>query len=601
MTLESPLVSVLIPTFNRAHLLPRAVDGILMQDFDDLELVIIDDCSSDNTREVVAGYGDPRVRYTRNDANVGSKHGDRAHLRRFVNELMRGKYFTVMSDDDYWLSPTRLRRQVEEFEENRDLAMVIGGQISHYVNPNVSVKDGPGGEAMRFTLDNMHRYFDLDTLTSKTPHLHFHQGRHPDKSFYSKRHLTSGEFLREFCEDAATKNINVGATLYSREKFIRSGAFTSARASKWQSGYELLISPACYGDVAYFNEPAILVEVRPGTASYRRTQVDHYLDSVCSIEVAFATALADPDYPYHGRQFLKEMRALAIRSTGWNYMHHTMAHRRGVVPDSDMCEAEHLSRLVTCREVLWALAKNDSVGTLGDTDLGAMLAAGLSPNPSDPGVTDDGEAMPTAGALLDAWLDREPRHPEALHLRALIAREETGSASAVDLFRRAVAARPDYASARINLGMALLEAGHTDDAIHTFREAVRLQKNLPAAHFGLGAAFQRLGQWAPAAAAYHRALTLAPMQVEAWIGLGNVLHALGQMDGAIFAHRQAIALRPGDGMAHANLGRALRAAGRIQEAVEAYREALARAPDLALERSELEAIGGSPAHAVAAG
>jgi glycosyltransferase involved in cell wall biosynthesis/Tfp pilus assembly protein PilF len=597
MSRELPAVSVLIPTFNRSRLLTRAMDSVLMQDFGDLELVIIDDCSRDNTPETVAAYTDPRIRYIRNDVNVASKSGDRAHLRRFVNELMRGRYFTVMSDDDYWLSPTRLRRQVEEFEANDNLAMVIGGQLSHYVTADAPAGDRPGSETMTFTLDNIHHYFDLETLTSKTNYLGFHRGPHSDKSFYSKTHLTSAEFLREFTEDAAVKNINVGATLYSRRKFVESGTFASPKSTSWQSGYELLMGPACYGDVVYLNEPAILVEVRQGNASFRLTQVDHYLDSVSGIELAFAKPLEDVDYSYHSRDFLKEMRARAIRSAGRAYVHHTEIHRQsgGQVTCHGMCSAQHLSRMVTCREVLWALAQYDSLGTLEEADLATMLAAGLSPNPADPGVGHDGEPLPLAATLLDGWLEREPRHAEALHLRALVAREQSDLAGAADLLRRAVAARPDYITARLNLGFLLLETGQAQEALGIFREAIRAQRDLPVAHYGLALAFQNLGQWSPALAEYQRALTIAPTYVEAWVALGNALCAVGQTDQAITALRHALTLRPYYGVAYANLGRALRAAGRISEAVGAYREALAKAPDLVWARTELDAILGTAA------
>ena len=115
MTNPSPLVSVLITTYNRSGVLRRAINSVLMQDFRDFEIVVIDDCSSDDTTEVVASFHDPRIRYIRNETNVGSKLGDRAILRRFIYELMRGKYWVYLCDDDYWLYPDLLRRQVDAF------------------------------------------------------------------------------------------------------------------------------------------------------------------------------------------------------------------------------------------------------------------------------------------------------------------------------------------------------------------------------------------------------------------------------------------------------------------------------------------------------
>src|SRR3546814_17441752 len=67
-----------------------------------------DVCSSDlDTPAVVRSIRDPRIRYIRNEKNVGAEEGDRAHMRRFVYELMRGTYFVYLCDDDYWLMPNR--------------------------------------------------------------------------------------------------------------------------------------------------------------------------------------------------------------------------------------------------------------------------------------------------------------------------------------------------------------------------------------------------------------------------------------------------------------------------------------------------------------
>src|SRR3954470_13305492 len=91
--MPSPLISVLISTYNRSRLLRRAINSVLMQDFRDFEIIVIDDCSTDDTRDVMASFTDTRIQYFRNETNVGANLGDRAHVQRFVYELMSGKYF----------------------------------------------------------------------------------------------------------------------------------------------------------------------------------------------------------------------------------------------------------------------------------------------------------------------------------------------------------------------------------------------------------------------------------------------------------------------------------------------------------------------------
>jgi glycosyltransferase involved in cell wall biosynthesis len=62
---ETPLVSVILPTYNRASLLGRAIRSVLAQTYTNLELIVVDDCSPDATRDVVRSFDDPRLRYLR--------------------------------------------------------------------------------------------------------------------------------------------------------------------------------------------------------------------------------------------------------------------------------------------------------------------------------------------------------------------------------------------------------------------------------------------------------------------------------------------------------------------------------------------------------
>lgn len=66
-----PLVSVVIPTYNRVRTLPRAIDSVLNQTYQNLELIVMDDGSEDGTEEYVKNMADPRVRYRKSDTNMG--------------------------------------------------------------------------------------------------------------------------------------------------------------------------------------------------------------------------------------------------------------------------------------------------------------------------------------------------------------------------------------------------------------------------------------------------------------------------------------------------------------------------------------------------
>jgi glycosyltransferase involved in cell wall biosynthesis len=108
---KRPLVSVIIPTFNRAELLPRALESVIAQTFDDYEILVVDDESTDETKDVVLSYGEARIRYLRQAENAGPGAARNRGLRE-----ARGDLIAFLDSDDEWL-PDKLTRQVSLFRE----------------------------------------------------------------------------------------------------------------------------------------------------------------------------------------------------------------------------------------------------------------------------------------------------------------------------------------------------------------------------------------------------------------------------------------------------------------------------------------------------
>ena len=99
-------VSVIIPTHNRAELLRQAIASVLGQSFQDFEIVIVDDASTDDTLGATASFNDVRIRYFRNPQNRGESASRNAGLAR-----ANGDYIAFLDDDDVWL-PRKLEAQV---------------------------------------------------------------------------------------------------------------------------------------------------------------------------------------------------------------------------------------------------------------------------------------------------------------------------------------------------------------------------------------------------------------------------------------------------------------------------------------------------------
>lgn len=107
----TPLFSVIIPVFNRAHLLERALQSVLAQDFQDFEIVVVDDGSGDDPQAVVAAIGDPRIRLVRQNNQGGGAARNRGL------DLAKGHYVAFLDSDDHFL-PHHLRMMKAMLDEN---------------------------------------------------------------------------------------------------------------------------------------------------------------------------------------------------------------------------------------------------------------------------------------------------------------------------------------------------------------------------------------------------------------------------------------------------------------------------------------------------
>ncbi len=104
----TPMVSVIIPTFNRAPLVVNAIESVLAQTYKNYELIVVNDGSVDNTQEIVKPYGQ-RLRYFYQE-NRGASAAQNKGI-----ELAKGEWISILADDDEWL-PTKLQRQFEALD-----------------------------------------------------------------------------------------------------------------------------------------------------------------------------------------------------------------------------------------------------------------------------------------------------------------------------------------------------------------------------------------------------------------------------------------------------------------------------------------------------
>lgn len=198
---ELPLVSVIMSEFNTdVELLKSSIESILKQDYENLELIVIDDCGKNNLNEFKELFNDNRLKIYRNTENLGLVYS----LNRAI-KLSKGKYIARMDTDDYSYK-NRIALQVEFLERNPQFSLV-GSRVDKYDGEKIWGETSFWGEVTRKELLNG------STLT------------HPSVMFKSELMKNTAGYLNyKRCEDYATW-INLfasGHRMYiMREKLLR--------------------------------------------------------------------------------------------------------------------------------------------------------------------------------------------------------------------------------------------------------------------------------------------------------------------------------------------------------------------------------------------
>lgn len=114
-------VSVIIPAYNAEKYIAETIESVLRQSYQDYEIIVVDDGSTDKTRSILESYTD-RVRY------FYKENGGPASARNLGIKHARGEYIALLDADDIWL-PQKLEKQIEVFEKSPDIGLVHSGSI----------------------------------------------------------------------------------------------------------------------------------------------------------------------------------------------------------------------------------------------------------------------------------------------------------------------------------------------------------------------------------------------------------------------------------------------------------------------------------------
>ncbi len=151
------LVSIIMPSYNTAKFIPETIESVLAQTYANWELIIVDDCSADNTDEAVKPFlSDTRIHYIKNEKNSGAAVSRNRALRE-----AKGKWIAFLDSDDLWM-PDKLKKQIAFMETN-------GYRFSYTNYIEIDEKSNPNGKSItgprKITKHRMYDYCWMGCLT----------------------------------------------------------------------------------------------------------------------------------------------------------------------------------------------------------------------------------------------------------------------------------------------------------------------------------------------------------------------------------------------------------------------------------------------------
>ncbi len=248
--MEYPLVSAIITTHNRKDLVVRAINSVLAQTWPAIELIVVDDGSTDGTKQLVQEM--PGLTYIYNEEALGGNRARNIGIKR-----SKGEYLAFLDDDDEWL-PTKTEKQVRYYQEHPEAAFVGCARIEEY---------------------------DLKKRVRRDP--------------YS---IPEGDLSKGiFC----TFLFSTSCMMVRREKLIKAGLFDESLIF-WQD-YELQIRLCQTGDVGVIRENLTLYRILAKDRERKTDQFEGWMEAVARIQRKHKDLIGDlPD------EMLRKMKLLIL-------------------------------------------------------------------------------------------------------------------------------------------------------------------------------------------------------------------------------------------------------------------------------------------------
>lgn len=265
---STPLVSVIIPTYNRARFLPNAIDSVLNQTYPSIEILVIDDGSTDNTSEALKPYND-KIRY------LSAEHRGTAHARNLGMQQASGKYIAFLDSDDIYL-PFKIALQVEFIESHPKIGMVCSDFSGKYADGRIDESH----------LRNYHTIWDRNCW--QFDDVFENRGVFESQTIDKSIEFFTGNVFRYVILDSL---IPTNTILIPRAILPQVGYQNEAYITGQE--YEFSVRICKYFDIAYLNIPTYVLLHHPG-------QSTAFLEANASERKKKLLKLSETDSPFLG-------------------------------------------------------------------------------------------------------------------------------------------------------------------------------------------------------------------------------------------------------------------------------------------------------------
>lgn len=232
-------ISVVVPSYNRGYIISESIESILGQTYQDLELIIVDDGSKDDTHNVISRFADPRIQYTRHDQNRGYSAALNTGLRN-----ARGEFIAILDSDDIW-KPERLSKTLNFLERHPEVDAVFTDMEKY--------------EGSQFFPSHVRRWCPLTSSMLA-------ERKWPKEVVFTQKEMYLC-FLQEF-------PLTLQSTMMRSEALKRVGYLNESWPSA--SDWELMLRFSKQNRLGYIDEPLTVLRVQSDAVHHVRAVEGHF-------------------------------------------------------------------------------------------------------------------------------------------------------------------------------------------------------------------------------------------------------------------------------------------------------------------------------------